>query len=267
MTDQAVHDLMRNIWDQYQKLCPTALEVYSLLEKNNEEVINDHIALRTLRHPLAGIEKLAKTFLSMGYEEGGEYHFEAKKLYAKHYQHSDPDLPKVFISELKLEELESEVSSILSSSIEYHKDRDADADYVYSGRSWPISHETYKTLYQTSEFAAWFYCHGFMPNHFTVYLNRLSQFESIAQLNDWLEQNSFKLNHHGGAIKGGEDVMLEQSSIMADNVDVEFSEGSFAVPGCYLEFAKRFPDSKVGGLYQGFVAKSADKIFESTHQS
>jgi hypothetical protein len=31
--------------------------------------------------------------------------FKAKKLYAKHFEHKDPDAPKVFISELKVEEL------------------------------------------------------------------------------------------------------------------------------------------------------------------
>ena len=267
MAANSVDDLMKNIWGRYQTLCPTALKVYDLLEKENKTVINDHIALRTLRHPLAGIEKLSKHFLELGYREGGEYHFEAKKLYAKHFQHEDPNLPKVFISELKLEEFDSSLSSTLSEAIEHHKNKDSESSYVYSGKSWPASHETYKELYKTSEFAAWFYCHGFMPNHFTVYLNELDHFDSISELNGWLEKNGFSLNKHGGAIKGGSDVMLEQSSLMADNIEMQFEDGKFSVPGCYLEFAKRFPDATGDGLYQGFVAKSADKIFESTNQS
>src|SRR5690606_41440472 len=49
------------------------------------------------------LEKLAAHFKALGYEECGEYHFEAKKLYAKHYEHPDRSLPKVFISELLLD--------------------------------------------------------------------------------------------------------------------------------------------------------------------
>jgi hypothetical protein len=51
---------------------------------------------------------------------------------------------------------------------------------------------------------------------------------------------------------------------MADIVKVKFLDGEFEVPACYYEFAQRFPDPS-GQLYSGFIAKSADKIFESTN--
>jgi hypothetical protein len=51
---------------------------------------------------------------------------------------------------------------------------------------------------------------------------------------------------------------------MADIVKVKFLDGQFEVPACYYEFAQRFPDSS-GHFYSGFIAKSADKIFESTN--
>jgi len=45
---------------------------------------------------------------------------------------------------------------------------------------------------------------------------------------------------------------------------VQFTDGKKEIPSCYFEFAKRYLlDS--GELYQGFIAKSADKIFESTN--
>jgi len=59
--------------------------------------------------------------------------------------------------------------------------------------------------------------------------------------------------------------LLEQSSTMADKVKVQFINTDAEVPSCYYEFAKRYPDSS-GNLYQGFVSKSADKIFESTNK-
>ncbi len=36
------------------------------------------------------------------------------------------------------------------------------------------------------------------------------------------------------------------------------------IPSCFYEFAKRYPQAD-GELYTGFVAASADKIFESTN--
>ena len=47
-------------------------------------------------------------------------------------------------------------------------------------------------------------------------------------------------------------------------IKMDFTEGSYEIPGCYYEFARRYPDEK-GNIYSGFIAKSADKIFESTN--
>ena len=48
---------------------------------------------------------------------------------------------------------------------------------------------------------------------------------------------------------------------------MEFAGGErHVIPTCYYEFALRHRDAD-GRLYEGFVAKSADRIFESTHRS
>ncbi len=52
---------------------------------------------------------------------------------------------------------------------------------------------------------------------------------------------------------------------MADRVEMEFAGGEkHVIPTCYYEFARRYPGPD-GKLYEGFVAASADKIFESTN--
>ena len=83
-------------------------------------------------------------------------------------------------------------------------------------------------------------------------------------MNDFLKNNGFELNRSGGEIKGSAEQLLLQSSILADKVDVNFKEGNKVIPSCYYEFAQRFPD-KTGKLFSGFIADSADKIFESTN--
>ena len=79
-----------------------------------------------------------------------------------------------------------------------------------------------------------------------------------------MKSNGFTLNSSGGEIKGGAKEFLAQSSIMADKVKVKFDQGSYDITSCYYEFAYRFPMAN-GELFSGFVAGSADKIFESTN--
>ena len=79
-----------------------------------------------------------------------------------------------------------------------------------------------------------------------------------------MKSKGFKLNSSGGEVKGSKEVYLEQSSILANNIEVTFQDAKLTVPACFYEFAKRYP-MKDGTLYQGFVAASADKIFESTN--
>ena len=120
-------------------------------------------------------------------------------------------------------------------------------------------------LKKESDYAAWVAAIGYRPNHFTVYLNHLSQFKEVSELNSFLKEHGFKLNASGGEVKGSREVYLEQSSTLADSVEIQFTDKKMVITSCYYEFAKRYtlPD---GNIYQGFVAKSADKIFESTNQ-
>ena len=127
------------------------------------------------------------------------------------------------------------------------------------------NNKKYELLASESEYASWLYVWGFCPNHFTVSVNHLTNFNNLDAVNNLIKTNGHKLNSSGGEIKGSIEELLEQSSTMADKVKVQFTNTDAEVPSCYYEFAKRYPDSN-GNLYQGFVSKSADKIFESTNK-
>jgi hypothetical protein len=261
-----INALLSKMWQDYVALNPQAQKIVNLLEKNGDQVINDHIALRTFNHPRVCVDVLAKPFLQSGYIQKGEYDFEEKKLKAKHYEHSDISMPKIFISELMLEEFSDEFQSKVESLIEQVPDETiAQFDFTSMGRPWQVSSSDYEMLRKESDYAAWVAAIGYRPNHFTVYLNHLSQFKEVSELNTFLKEHGFKLNASGGEVKGSKDVYLEQSSTLADSVEIQFSDKKMVIPSCYYEFAKRYtlPD---GNIYQGFVAKSADKIFESTNQ-
>ena len=99
---------------------------------------------------------------------------------------------------------------------------------------------------------------------FTVSVNALKEYDTVEKVNTFLKSNGFVMNDTNGEIQGTPVDLLEQSSIKAGIIRVPFEEGDFDIPACYYEFALRYPDQD-GKLYSGFVAKSADKIFESTN--
>ncbi len=261
-----VNTLFENLWQNYLAVTPSAVKVHELLgSTQKDDIINDHIALRTFNHEKIGLEKLAAHFLAVGYKECGEYHFEAKKLYAKHFEHPDTTQPKVFISELLVDKCSPELQAIVNDMID---SIDADAvtnnNFLYSGTHWQVSSDTYKKLLAESEYAAWMSAWGYRANHFTVNINELAKFDNIEDVNQTLKDAGFVLNTSGGEVKGSPEVLLEQSSTLADDFAVEFSDGKMSIPSCFYEFALRYnkPD---GEIYTGFVAASADKIFESTN--
>ncbi|MEI7972982.1 MAG: DUF1338 domain-containing protein [Bdellovibrio sp.] len=263
-----LQQLLEIMWEDYCQLNPAALRIFNLLEAEGEKVLNDHIALRTFRHPKVGISKMAYVFEKFGYKKMNEYFFKEKKLFAQHYEHTDEKLPKIFISELELDKLSSGLRNKLEQLINQIPESFVESDsFTVCGRHWEISSGEYEQMYKESEYAAWVSAFGFRPNHFTVNVNALQKLDSIEKINQFLLKNGFTLNTSGGAIKGTAADMLEQSSIMAVEIDVDFSDRRHRIPGCYYEFAKRYTQPKTGKLYQGFIAASADKIFESTNRA
>ncbi|MBA2405142.1 MAG: DUF1338 domain-containing protein [Bdellovibrionales bacterium] len=264
MTVKTLPGLLDKMWQDYIAINPLAQKISDLFIQEGEKILNDHIALRTFNHPRMSIDVMARPFLESGYKYGGDYQFPEKKLYAKHFQHPDPTLPKIFISELKLEEFTPQLNTIVNRLIsEIPQDKELEFDFVSGGRPWKVSIQDYNDLMKESDYAAWVSAFGYRPNHFTVLINALNKFSDITYLNTYLKDKGFKLNASGGEVKGSEEVCLEQSSTLANNIEVTFNDGKLTIPACYYEFAKRYP-LKDGNLYQGFVAASADKIFEST---
>jgi hypothetical protein len=256
-------ELFNKLWKQYSEINVQANQIHALLRERGEDVVNDHIALRTFNLPGVNVESLSRVFKDMGYVEKGTYEFEQKKLVAKHYELAGQ--PRVFISELKVEEfspfLQETVKKLMT---QIPSSLPESESFVVSGRSWsPVSFATYKKLRQESEYAAWLVAFGYIANHFTISVNALTTFDDLAGLNTFIKDSGFNLNQAGGEIKGSEKVFLAQSSTLAAEVRAEFAESEHLIPCCYYEFAQRF-NMADGNEFSGFVAQSADKIFEST---
>jgi hypothetical protein len=260
-------DIFERLWQDYITQNPATKKVYDLLVMEGETIVNDHIAFRTFNDPRIGIDVLAKVFIKNGYEFRGEYHFEQKKLYARHFEHkTDPLAPRVFISELLVDQFSDHMKLVVNewvNSIPVSLLKSDELIFAGSIITNP-SYKVYEKLRIESEYAAWLYVNGFCANHFTVSVNALKEYDTIEKINTFLKNNGFQLNDANGEIQGTPADLLEQSSIKAGIIRVPFQEGDFDIPGCYYEFALRYPDQD-GKLYSGFVAKSADKIFESTN--
>jgi len=246
---------------------PSAGKIHDLFINEGESVVNDHIAFRTLDYPEIDIDVLARPFVTNGYVVKGEYNFKEKHLFARHFELEGVyNAPRIFISQLILSECSPFLQRTMKEAFEKAELRKSNPDkLIFSGSVFtPLSYAVFKKLSEESEYAAWFYVFGFRANHFTMSINALRKYTDIQKVNDLLTKNGFVLNASGGEIKGTPADLLQQSSTFADSVYVKFIEGSFEVPCCYYEFAQRFHDSD-GHLFNGFVAKSADRIFESTN--
>ena len=255
------------LWTDYIDQNPSAGKIHDLFINEGEEVVNDHIAFRTLDFPEINIEVLAKSFISAGYVPKGEYNFKDKHLFARHFENpGDERAPRVFISQLILQDCSAFIQETFSDLIRMtDPGKFTSEELIFSGTLFnPLSYNIYIRLREESEYAAWFYVFGFRANHFTVSINSLKKYGDIMKVNDLIKRNGFILNCSGGEIKGKPEDLLQQSSTMADIVSVNFIEGTFDIPSCYYEFAQRYPGSD-GKLYSGFIASSADKIFESTN--
>ena len=269
----SLKSLFEKMWDRYIITNPLAEDIYKVFQNIGESPVNDHIALRTWNHPKVNLEKIASIFEALGYEAKGEYHFAEKKLRAKHYELTDHSsqqdilAPKIFISELLLEEFNQEVQEVINGLLISVTDQMINDPLLCTrGRLWDCSYETYMQLKKYSDYAAWVAAFGYVPNHFTISINHLTSFENIEELNQMIKKHGFVMNQSGGEVKGSPEVLLEQSSTLATVADVHFSDGVYQIPSTYYEFAKRYP-TQDGKLYQGFITQNANYIFESTSGS
>jgi hypothetical protein len=260
-------DLFDHLWRDYAAITPSAPRIHALLRERGETIVNDHVALRTFDLPPIDLRALAAPFEARGWRATGEYRFREKKLLARSYSHPEPRRPRVFISQLetaafspRLQEVARELAAAVARS-----GRSGDA-LLREQPSWPaVPQDTYRELLAESEYAGWLAAFGIRANHFTVSINALRGFDSVAGLNAWLRAQGFTLNAAGGEVKGSPAVLLEQSSTLADRIEHTFAGGDRAVvPSCYYEFALRYPDPATGALFDLFVEQSADRIFEST---
>lgn len=255
---------------------------------DEQKIENDHIAFRTLGVPHLGIKSFEKIFLHYGYVKKEAYQFEQKKLNAYWYAPPTEAFPRIFISELRVQDLSSKAQEILyryTSNISEDpvdaldlNDPEAVGAFLHQPL-WKLpTIGDYQLLAAESEYASWVIYNRYYLNHYTISVHALPQgYSTLEEFNDFLEQIGVVLNGAGGKIKVSPDGLLRQSSSVAHEMEATFAQGqTLKIPGSYVEFAERLPLKAYEHLPQnelkrehrreGFEAVNADKIFESTFQ-
>eukprot|EP00884_Botryococcus_braunii_P012462 jgi/Botrbrau1/21216/Bobra.39_2s0017.1 len=265
----------------YFERAPTAVQCLEMLEDQAgaHPIFYDHFAFRTFGVPGLGIDSLAPAFTAFGYEKQERLEFPQKRIRAHWFKppRYDTGLPRIFISELKVEEFPEEVKEVVQRyagravGMEGFAALCAATGLLPWGRP---SQADFETLLRVSEYASWTLVNGYALNHTTVSVHRLPNL-GIDELNKNLELQGFHMADDGGDTKVSPDGLLLQSSTIADTHRFTFLEGgSLPVPGPYLEFAERRPLPNFSNLpaaeieethrRDGFEVASADKIFSST---
>ena len=290
MLDYVLNGLMQ----RYQERVPDVAAIIQAMIHQNiiqraEDIENDHIAFRTIGVPQLGIQSFEKIFLHYGYTKMDPYIFKEKKLDAFWYAPPQPHYPRIFVSQLRVQDLSktaqdlitsytSEVTSDPADKLDLDNGEAVDK-FLHSALWRTPTLQDYQTLAAESEYAAWVIYNRYYLNHFTVSLQNLPDgYNTVADFNTFLEAKGFKLNNAGGKIKTSPDGLLLQSSTVAEMIPATFANNETQeIAGSYVEFAERkvlpqfahLPANEIKRQHrrEGFEAGNADKIFESTYSS
>ncbi len=252
-----------------------------------QDIVNDHIAFRTLGVPHLGIASFEKIFLAYGYKREDAYHFESKKLDAYWYSPPVDGYPRIFVSELIVSQLSSTAQEIIKRYTAKITSDPVDALDLSNGKQvadflqsplWDLPTSTdYSTLLKESEYAAWVIYNRYYLNHYTISIHELKDgYNTLEEFNAFLESIGIKLNSSGGKIKTSGDGLLRQSSTVSALYEATFADGvQLEIAGSYVEFAERgilpafqnLPKSQIKAIHRrdGFETNNADRIFESTY--
>lgn len=267
MTSHNLEQFFSNLWQDYITLTPQAETIHNAFAQHNQHLFNDHVAFRTFDVPSIDIASLETLLLEFGYQILDNYHFPDKHLSACAYIHPNPEIAKIFLSQLHIDQLSEENQLIISHKLSTRAPLPDDASLFYSGRSWSLPDwDEYKSLRAESEYAAWLITLGFHANHFTLDMNTLTQHNNWQDLFKFMNELNIPMNNQGGLVKGTPNVLLEQASTLADEVSIEFDQGLKPIKTCFYEFAKRYKQTD-GHYYQGFVTDNANQIFSSTNST
>jgi hypothetical protein len=237
--------LLDVLWEAYARHVPYARTFERLA---GEQLKNDHVAFRSL-----DLEPIARVFERLGWERKARYDFADAHLNALYL--GKPGHPRIFVSELRLDELSSRARQILAQLPEAEAapatdDPRALAAWFRGPGLRPRERELLE-LEAESQYGAWLLLFGREVNHFTA---------SVPDVALWQQRMKDAGIPMKDELEGEPGAGLRQTATRAANRKVQLAEGERDWPYAYLEIAER------NGGFDGFVAKQARQLFEMTRR-
>ncbi len=296
---EITEELFNRLWLQYIERVPYAKIYADLVNAKEGKVVTDHIAFRTFNTHTGeqpeGIRAIKHILNFLEYESAAKYKFTKTMLNAVHFEHPDEMFPKIFVSQLEVDQLPEWAQEIVKGCVKdtmyLLSDKSIEllnllrvkswlpeeaADYLlddlvnYFRRPWNIpSKDSVLKLNDISQYGAWVLLHGNSVNHFTAYIN----YQNVDQWPD-LETTCKALAEAGvpmkETIEGEKGSKLQQSSTHAvkEEVKVRTESGIEKIiwTYAYYELAERgFVDENGNRrLFSGFLGEQAVHLFDMT---
>lgn len=298
-----LNTVLDKLWTQYKQRVSYADTYNKMVLEHGGSMTNDHIAFRTLNTSQgqpAGIDAISRIIIPLGYHKAGEYVFKEKKLYAEHFLHKDPKQPKIFISQLQVDQFSKEFQNLIKKEAAGSQDPLSDhtlqqlkileaADTLMPdqvdevihdicnafSRPWePPLRSTLETVNDASQYGAWTLLHGNSVNHFTAYINE----QNVAEWQGDIELTMDALQKAGIPIKkdieGKRGNKLRQSSTeaiieMCPVREYDGSMGEIEWTYAYYELLERHEVKDASGkksLFTGFLGDQATNLFDMTRR-
>jgi hypothetical protein len=292
--------LVENLWQQYLRRVPYARKYSELVTAREGKVVHDHIAFRTLNtntgEQPAGVRAFGHLLEILNYRKAGKYKFPKMMATAVHYEHPDPLLPKIFVSQLEVAELPEWAQQVIHQSVvntpyllsdqaielmnilnEQGSITNEAAEILieeltgYFRRPWKLpTRENLLKINDISQYAAWTLLHGNSVNHFAAFLN-------LQNVPEWpdIETTCIALANAGipmkAGIEGDEGSILRQSATQAVKELIRFrSEDKEIVEMewtyAYYELTQRgyIITDEGEKMFTGFLTDQATHLFKMT---
>lgn len=296
---EITQELFNRLWVQYIDRVPYAKMYSDLVTQKGGNVVNDHIAFRTFNTHTGeqpeGIRAIKHILNFLEYKPVTKYKFTKMNLTATHFEHPDEKFPKIFVSQLEVDQLPDWAQLLIHETVKDTRYLLSDksigmlnllkengnlpveaADFIlddlvqYFRRPWNIPEKSdVLKLNDISQYGAWVLLHGNAVNHFTAFINE----QNVA---DWpdLETTCKALLQAGIPMKedieGEKGSKLRQSSTLAikEGVKVKGENGIEKIiwTYAYYELAQRGIIEQNGEqkLFNGFLGEQATHLFDMT---
>lgn len=304
MLKQLRKTIIKNLLTQFSRHTPQLKYIQDKLrERHINDIFMDHFAIIDLPGPQTGISYLSQLFSSLGYlVQGRDYLADKQNEFLWLTEHDSKGrpakevLPQVVVADFRLDDLPLEIKNIivkyskkappsplteiqkrvgrvyLNDSVAAKEIHDLVIAYL-NKRDWPLpSKQAFCTVYEFNKLLAWVLIFGRRPNHFTLSIHLLDQFENLTTFHQFIEEKvKLKMNADGGVIKGNKAVGLEQGSTVGLSKTITLPGGDITLQSEFVEFIWRYPLKSIAkpvlweDYYTYFIPQHADRVIESLY--